>query len=100
MEAFNVKEHPHTRLNILTGDWILVSPHRTKRPWQGKVETLPPDNRPSYDPACYLCPGNKRADGSVNPDYTNPFVFTNDYSALLADTPDGTFNVLGPMSLT
>ncbi|GEO12069.1 UDP-glucose--hexose-1-phosphate uridylyltransferase [Segetibacter aerophilus] len=98
MEAFNVKEHPHTRLNILTGDWILVSPHRTKRPWQGKVETLPPDNRPSYDPKCYLCPGNTRADGSVNPNYDHSFVFTNDYSALLTDTPDGALNVKGLLS--
>jgi UDPglucose--hexose-1-phosphate uridylyltransferase len=98
MEAFNVKEHPHTRLNILTGDWILVSPHRTKRPWQGKVEALPPDNRPSYDPTCYLCPGNTRADGSVNPHYDNSFVFTNDYSALLTDTPDGALNVKGLLS--
>lgn len=93
MEAFNLKEHPHTRLNILTGDRILVSPHRNKRPWQGKVETLPPDDRPSYDPKCYLCPRNTRADGSVNPDYADSFVFTNDYSALLQDTPEGAFNV-------
>ncbi len=92
---FDFKEHSHTRYNLLTGDWILVSPHRTKRPWQGKVETLPPDNRPSYDPNCYLCPENKRADGSVNPDYTDSFVFTNDFSALLADTPAGGINVDG-----
>jgi UDPglucose--hexose-1-phosphate uridylyltransferase len=89
---FDVKEHPHTRQNLLTGDWVLVSPHRTKRPWQGKVETLPDDNRPSYDATCYLCPGNTRADGSVNPAYKDSFVFTNDYSALLADTPEGTFD--------
>lgn len=95
MEAFDVKEHPHTRLNLLTGEWILVSPHRTKRPWQGKVETLPADNRPAYDPTCYLCPGNTRADGSVNPEYTDSFVFTNDYSALLSDTPEGSLNVDG-----
>jgi UDPglucose--hexose-1-phosphate uridylyltransferase len=92
---FDLHEHPHTRLNLLTGDWILVSPHRTKRPWQGKVETLPADNRPSYDPKCYLCPGNERADGSVNPQYTDSFVFTNDFSALLSDTPAGEVNVEG-----
>ena len=91
-EAFNLKEHSHTRLNILTGDWILVSPHRMKRPWQGKVEDLPKDKRPEYDPKCYLCPGNKRSDGSVNPDYKDPFVFTNDFSALLPDTPMGEVN--------
>ncbi|MEO6549271.1 MAG: UDP-glucose--hexose-1-phosphate uridylyltransferase [Ferruginibacter sp.] len=92
---FDVKEHSHTRLNILTGDWILVSPHRTKRPWQGKSETVPEDDRPRYDPKCYLCPGNVRADGSVNPVYTTSFVFTNDYSALLEDSPDGSIDIEG-----
>lgn len=82
--------HPHRRLNPLTGDWILVSPHRTRRPWQGKVETLPPDRRPAYDPACYLCPGNRRAGDAVNPAYTSTYVFTNDFAALLADTPEAT----------
>lgn len=86
---FNLKEHTHTRLNILTGDWILVSPHRMKRPWQGKVEDLPRDNRPAYDSKCYLCPGNKRSDASVNSDYKDSYVFTNDFSALLPDTPKG-----------
>lgn len=93
MEKFNLLEHPHYRLNLLTGERVLVSPHRTKRPWQGKVESLPPDNRPAYDPACYLCPGNTRADGAVNPNYTHSFVFTNDFSALLTDVPSGEFNL-------
>ncbi len=92
---FDLREHSHTRYNLLTGDWILVSPHRTKRPWQGKVETLPDDTRPAYDPNCYLCPGNKRADGSVNPVYEDSFVFTNDFSSLLKDTPDGAVNIDG-----
>jgi len=92
---FDLKEHPHNRINILTGEWVLVSPHRTKRPWQGKVESLPAENRPPYDPACYLCPGNKRADGSQNPDYRESFVFTNDYSSLLSDTPAGEINKKG-----
>lgn len=92
---FDMNEHPHTRQNILTGEWVLVSPHRTKRPWQGKVESLPADNRPQHDPACYLCAGNERADGSRNPDYTTNFAFTNDYSALLPDTPVGEIAIDG-----
>src|SRR5690606_34732665 len=87
--SFNFEEHPHKRLNILTGECVLVSPHRTKRPWQGKVENLPADNRPAYDEKCYLCPGNIRSDGSINPNYTGPYAFTNDFSALLKDTPSG-----------
>jgi len=89
---FNLDEHSHTRLNILTGDWILVSPHRMKRPWQGKVEDTPADNRPTYDSKCYLCPTNTRMDGSVNPDYKQAYSFVNDFSALLAETPDGNVN--------
>lgn len=95
MPTLDLKEHVHTRLNILTGEWILVSPQRTKRPWQGKVESVPSADRPSYDPKCYLCPGNTRADGTVNPDYVDSFVFINDYSALLKDTPEGSYNVQG-----
>jgi UDPglucose--hexose-1-phosphate uridylyltransferase len=79
---------PHRRLNILTGEWLLVSPHRTQRPWQGQVETPTPDERPTYDPTCYLCPGNARAGGATNPPYTSTFVFQNDYAALLPDAPD------------
>jgi UDPglucose--hexose-1-phosphate uridylyltransferase len=95
MENFSYKEHPHTRKNLLTGEWILVSPHRTKRPWQGKQEQVPPTTMPAYDPACYLCPGNTRADGSVNEQYEGPFAFTNDFAALLPDTPDGTTTIGG-----
>jgi UDPglucose--hexose-1-phosphate uridylyltransferase len=72
----------HRRRNALTGEWVLVSPHRTLRPWQGQHEAPPPATRPSYDPQCYLCPGNKRANGAANPPYTQPYVFANDFPAL------------------
>lgn len=90
---FNYKEYPHRRLNILTGEWILVSPHRTKRPWQGKTESIQDENMPVYDEKCYLCPGNTRADGSINPVYPNSFTFVNDFSALLTDVPEEKENV-------
>lgn len=76
-------DRPHRRLNPLTGDWVLVSPHRARRPWLGQVEKVDEEILPSYDPSCYLCPGNQRSGGPVNPIYTNTFVFDNDFSALL-----------------
>jgi UDPglucose--hexose-1-phosphate uridylyltransferase len=82
-----LNEHPHRRYNPLTREWVLVSPHRAKRPWQGQVETTPAENLPSYDPSCYLCPGNIRANGNRNPAYTATYVFPNDFPALLTDTP-------------
>jgi UDPglucose--hexose-1-phosphate uridylyltransferase len=85
--SFEPTEHPHRRYNALTGEWILVSPHRTKRPWQGQQERDTSAKRPAHDPTCYLCPGNQRAGDSKNPDYEQTFVFTNDFSALLPDTP-------------
>lgn len=76
---------PHRRYNILTGEWVLVSPHRTQRPWQGKEEKSSSQQRPNYDPDCYLCPGNTRAGGEKNPEYTEPFSFQNDFAALVPD---------------
>jgi UDPglucose--hexose-1-phosphate uridylyltransferase len=84
-ERPEIQNQPHRRCNALTGDWILVSPQRTQRPWQGWVEALPLAQVPSYDPDCYLCPGNARANGAKNPDYASVFVFDNDFSALLPD---------------
>ncbi len=83
MPGIDFTDHPHRRYNPLSDEWVLVSPHRTKRPWLGQKETLPPDNRPSYDPTCYLCPGNERTSGIRNPAYESTYVFPNDFSALL-----------------
>ncbi len=80
-----LKEKPHIRFNALSGEWILVSPHRLKRPWQGKQEEVQPDTRPQYDPKCYLCPGNERSGGEQNPKYEETFCFTNDFAALLPE---------------
>jgi UDPglucose--hexose-1-phosphate uridylyltransferase len=79
------KDHPHRRYNTLTGEWILVSPHRAERPWLGERETPQQDKRPPYDEKCYLCPRNERANGQRNPDYESTFVFTNDFAALLPE---------------
>ena len=85
-EAF--KSVPHRRFNALTGEWVLVSPHRTQRPWQGQQEKTAGATRPSFDEGCYLCPGNQRAGGQQNPKYEDTFVFTNDFSALIPDSQD------------
>jgi len=81
------RESPHRRFNPLSNEWVLVSPHRTQRPWQGAVEAVPQAQRPQYDPSCYLCPGNQRANGSLNPQYHSTFVFDNDFAALKKDIP-------------
>lgn len=83
-----LSDKPHRRLNILTGEWIQVSPNRTKRPWQGQEEESALDQNPAYDETCYLCPGNRRAGGNQNPDYQSTYAFDNDFSALVPDTED------------
>ena len=80
-------DSPHRRFNPLTREWVLVSPHRSKRPWQGQVEKTAAENLPQYDPTCYLCPGNERAGGVHNPVYPGSFVFDNDFASLLPQEP-------------
>jgi UDPglucose--hexose-1-phosphate uridylyltransferase len=80
------QDYSHSRQNLLTGDWVLVSPHRTERPWQGQLEKSDIDDRPAFDAACYLCPGNDRASNNANPNYVGPYIFDNDFPALSAES--------------
>jgi UDPglucose--hexose-1-phosphate uridylyltransferase len=80
-------QYPHRRWNPLRQSWVMVSPHRTQRPWQGEVAQKAAPTAITYDPECYLCPGNKRAGGAVNPRYDSIFTFANDYAALLPEPP-------------
>ena len=89
MDQFNFEEHSHRRYNPLTGDWLQVSPHRAKRPWQGQQEKPSESKRPAYDPNCYLCPGNTRANGEKNPDYSGTYSFKNDFAAISENVPSG-----------
>ncbi|GGK12098.1 galactose-1-phosphate uridylyltransferase [Yeosuana aromativorans] len=82
----DLQDYSHKRLNILTGEWVLVSPHRAKRPWQGQNESISTNVRPAYDETCYLCAGNTRVNGEKNPKYQDVFVFTNDFAALQTDS--------------
>jgi UDPglucose--hexose-1-phosphate uridylyltransferase len=87
-EKFSVNDHPHRRFNPLLGEWLLVSPQRNKRPWQGQQEPSQwPESSP-HDPACFLCPRNKRVGGELNPNYQTTYVFTNDFAALMPEVPD------------
>ncbi|HLW83616.1 MAG TPA: UDP-glucose--hexose-1-phosphate uridylyltransferase [Candidatus Sulfotelmatobacter sp.] len=94
-ETFRLKEDPHRRLNALTNEWVLVSPHRATRPWQGEVGARATSTALQYDPECYLCPGNVRAGGAHNPAYSSTFVFDNDFAALKSGVAGGRLDVEG-----
>jgi len=94
--GFDLAQRVHRRRNPLNGEWVLVSPHRNQRPWQGQVEASAAPALPSYDPDCYLCPGNTRAGGVRNPHYADTFVFDNDFAALRLQTPPGEY-LQGPL---
>ena len=96
MQFKSLQNTPHRRFNPLTQEWVLVSPQRTQRPWQGKVEQHPPA-QPAYDPTCYLCPGNERAGGVRNPKYSSTFIFDNDYPALLTNATETSVSKAGLM---
>ena len=93
MSELDLTKYPHRRFNPLLREWVLVSPHRNERPWQGQVESTLTAATLKYDPACYMCPGNKRSTGAANPAYKNVFVFDNDFPALLPDSPNATSNI-------
>lgn len=92
MTRLDLATHAHRRRNALTGEWILVSPHRNARPWQGQLEAIVNEPIPTYEPSCYMCPGNRRANGDQNPEYTSTFAFTNDFPAMVPGTPDETLD--------
>lgn len=102
MGVLELQTISHKRLNPLTKEWILVSPQRMQRPWQGQTETAERRCLPAYDPTCYLCPGNKRAGGTQNEHYSKTFVFDNDFSALMPDVEPNVFDqgALGLMVAT
>jgi len=90
-------QYPHRRWNPLRRSWVMVSPHRTQRPWQGEVSKTAAPESQSYDPQCYLCPGNIRANGEVNPGYQKVFSFVNDFAAVLPDPPAVLDHTVSPL---
>ena len=90
---FDFNAHTHRRFNPLLKSWVMVAPHRTQRPWQGAEESEE-EKPPEYDPKCFLCPGNKRANGSENPNYTTTFIFENDFAAVKQNQPELAFTLV------
>ncbi len=90
--SFSLSDHSHRRFNALTGEWVQVSPHRAKRPWQGQTEKNETTKLEKYDASCYLCPGNLRSNGERNPEYKSSFSFENDFASLVDDVPEGSIN--------
>jgi UDPglucose--hexose-1-phosphate uridylyltransferase len=86
--SFDLTSHTHRRYNPLLSTFVMVAPHRTQRPWQGQQEKSASNSLPRHDPECYLCPGNKRAKGDINAEYTSTFIFENDYAAVKPEQPD------------
>ena len=76
---------PHRRYDPLRDRWVLVSPQRNLRPWEGHQER-PANKEPAYLADCYLCPGNLRANGQQNPRYEGVYIFDNDFPALLTES--------------
>ncbi|GAB5408318.1 MAG: UDP-glucose--hexose-1-phosphate uridylyltransferase [Balneolaceae bacterium] len=93
--SLDFNKDPHRRLNLLTGEWVQVSPHRTQRPWQGRHEEKISESRPKHDAECYLCPRNRRINGEYNPDYPSTYAFKNDFSALLSESSSDTIKIGG-----
>lgn len=76
------------RWHPLLQEWVILAATTANRPWSGETIEDTGNHEPAYDPQCYLCPGVTRASGITNPQYTEPFAFTNDFASFSMDAPD------------